>query len=66
MPGGHGPSRDTAPRMEGAAVDQKELCTHPIVSSQAPRAAGLKTTMKSNGRRREVSQGGTGPGQVAL
>ena len=46
-------------------VDQKELCTL-IVSSQAPPAAGLKTTMKSNSRRREVSQWGAGPGQVAL
>lgn len=30
---------------------------HPIVSSRAPQAAGLKTSIKSTGRRRDVSRG---------
>ena len=59
------PEQGLSPTDGGAMVDQKELCTL-IVSSQAPPAAGLKTTMKSNSRRREVSQWGAGPGQVAL
>lgn len=39
---------------------------HPIVSSRAPQAAGLKTTIKSTGRRRDVSGLRAGPGQLGM
>lgn len=39
---------------------------HPIVSSRAPQAAGLKTSIKSTGRRRDVSRSGAGPDRLGL
>jgi len=45
------PEQGLGPTDGGAVVDQKELCTL-IVSSRAPLAAGLKTTVKSNSRKR--------------
>ena len=39
---------------------------HPIMSSRAPQAAGLKTTIKRTGRRRDVRRSGAGPGQLGM